>query len=316
MDSVYLRLSVTDRCNYRCLYCRPQEGGESPKEVLRVEEWVELLSHMNHALPLRKIRLTGGEPLLAPDIHLLVKALHTRFPETELCLTTNGALLARKADQLRRAGLDRINISLDAFRPQSFSTLTRGGKLDRVLQGVKAARTAGFGRIKINSVLLRTYNGPDLTELVRFGVRHGCEPRFIELMPLGEGRAIHEREFLSSREAVEILSRDMQYLGVTDNTDGDSATAVIHRFIDADQEIRVGMIAPVSHPFCSQCDRLRMDSGGTLYPCLRKLEGVNLLEPLRLGDTERLDTLIRRVIPSKLPPGESWPRRRMHAIGG
>jgi len=311
--SAYLRLSVTDRCNLRCLYCRRDGDGPTvPRDdTLRYEETLDLVDALHEAIPLRKVRVTGGEPLVRAELPTLVAGLRARLPHAELCLTTNGTLLARHAASLRAAGLDRINISFDSTDPSQFADLTQGGSLARVLAGVRTARQVGFERTKINAVLLRSINGDRLAHLVRTAHEHHCEIRFIELMPMGDGAALFDREYLSADHALARLSQTFEY--VADR--GMNGTARRHRFRDGDRELTVGFITSVSHPFCRSCDRLRLDCRGRLYTCLRCSEGTDLMTPLRQGATNELERRIRLLLPAKTP-AEGWPEHHMVAIGG
>ena len=254
---LYLRLSVTDRCNLRCRYCRPErDPARSPVASASDDELLELVRLIDAEYPIYKVRVTGGEPLLRKDLPQLVARLRARMPQVELALTTNALLLARSAADLRRAGIDSINISVDSLEPDAYRDLTRGGNLDAVLEGIHAAREARFGKIRLNAVLMRNVNGSHLDGLVRLAARYESELRLIELMPFGEGAAIYDTEFLSGDEALESLQRSFTYLGPV----ADSATAARYRFLIDGREQVVGFITTVSHPFCERCDRARLDS--------------------------------------------------------
>lgn len=313
MQSIYLRLSLTDRCNFNCIYCKSNEGGvEEPSGLaLRDDEILALLDHINSVMPLRKVRLTGGEPLLRPKLPLLVSAIKSTFAHTELCLTTNGMRLEGLAEDLKAAGLDRINLSLDATDQETFFRIT-GGDLTRVLAGIHAARRAGFTDLRQNSVMLRKANGGRLDELVRLAKSHGAEQRFIELMPFGPARPFYDEEYYSTEEAIAELSASLDYLGPLEL----EGTARRHRFQVDGELVTVGFITPISHPFCSTCDRLRLDSRGHLYSCLRKLDGADLAEALRDGDETEVKRRISTLLYHKNPPKPVWPLRRMHSIGG
>jgi cyclic pyranopterin phosphate synthase len=311
--SVYVRLSVTDRCNLRCVYCRPlNDAPLAPRnETLRYEEMLSLLDLLHGIQPVRKVRITGGEPLLRAELPTLVTGLREHLPHAELCLTTNGTLLARHATSLHAAGLDRINVSLDSADSLRLAELTRGGSLDHILAGLRAAQAAGFRGIKINAVLLRSVNGDQLAHLVRTAAEHACETRFIELMPVGDGAGLFVREFLAAGEARARLDRVMEHRGEI----GANGTARLHRFFDRGREVRVGFISSVSHPFCNTCDRLRLDCRGRLFSCLRHSEGIDLVTALRRGATAAVEAGIRSLLSQK-NPGSGWPQHRMVAIGG
>lgn len=262
--------------------------------------------------PMYKVRVTGGEPLTRKDLPQLVARLHAQLPRVELALSTNALLLARSAIELRRAGIDSINISIDSLEPESFRELTRGGNVNAVLDGIQAAREAGFGKIRLNAVLMRNVNGNHLGELVCMAARFDCEIRFIELMPFGEGAALYDDEFFSGDEALESLQRSFPYLGAAE----DSATAARHRFRIDGRERTVGFITTVSHPPCERCDRLRLDSHGKIYACLRTPQGVDLLSPYRAGEVDLVRQRIRREVPNKTIPQGVWPGHSLVLIGG
>ncbi len=311
--SAYLRLSVTDRCNLRCLYCRRDgDGPYVPRgQTLRYEEMLDLVEALHEVIPLRKVRVTGGEPLVRVDLDTLVRGLRARLPHAELCMTTNGLLLERHAGALRAAGLDRVNVSLDSADPARFAALTQGGSLARALAGFRAAAAAGFTGTKVNAVLLRSVNGDRLVELVRTAAAYGCETRFIELMPVGDGAALFEREYLAADEALARLCRTFAYV----DDCGARGTARRHRLRDGERELTVGFITTVSHPFCRNCDRLRLDCRGRLYTCLRRSDGVDLMTPLRRGARGQLEHRIRAAATGKAP-AQGWPDHPMVAIGG
>ena len=238
---------------------------------------LEIIRLIRGEYPIHKIRVTGGEPLLRKDVPQLVARLHAEMPRVELALSTNALLLAPIAAELRRAGIDSINISIDTLDPADFRRATRGGNVKTVLDGIAAARAAGFPLIRLNAVLMRHVNGSSLDELVTLAAQHDCEIRFIELMPYGEGAAIYDEEYLSGDEALESLQQSFEYLGPAP----DSATAARYRFLVEGRERTVGFITTVSHPFCDRCDRLRLDSHGRIYACMRTPVGVDLLGPLR-----------------------------------
>ncbi len=279
--SLYLRLSVTDHCNLRCRYCRPERdpSGHADPSTASDDEIFDIIRLIRGEYPIHKVRVTGGEPTLRKDLPRLVARLREEMPQVELALTTNGLLLAPIAAELRRAGIDSINISIDTLDAAAFRRLTRGGSLAAVLAGLEAAHAAGYEKIRLNAVLMRNFNGGRLDELVSLAARYDCELRFIELMPYGEGAAIYDEEYLSGDEALESLQQSFTYLGAAP----DSATAARHRFLVEGRERTVGFITTVSHPFCERCDRLRLDSHGRIYACMRTPVGVDLLGPLRPG---------------------------------
>jgi cyclic pyranopterin phosphate synthase len=312
--SLYLRLSVTDACNLRCRYCRPERdaaGQESPFTASD-DEVLDIIRLIRCDYPIHKIRVTGGEPTLRKDLPRLVARLRAEFPQVELAMTTNGLLLAPMAADLRQAGIDSLNISIDTLDAAAFRRLTRGGNVRTVLAGLQAARAAGYHKIRLNAVLMRTFNGGRLAELVSLAAQFDCELRFIELMPYGEGAAIYDEEYLSGDEALESLQGSFAFLG----TAPDSATAARYRFLVAGRERTVGFITTVSHPFCERCDRLRLDSHGRIYACMRTPVGVDLLTPLRAGRIDVVRERIRRETPNKTIPQGVWPGHSLVTIGG
>lgn len=306
---VYLRVSVTDRCDLRCRYCVPERGcaGGAP---LGDDALVAVVEGIAEAVGARKIRFTGGEPLLRPGLTALIRALGARLPAAELALTTNGTRLARHARALRAAGIRALNVSLDTPDPARFAALTGRAALDDVLAGLRAARAAGFERLKLNAVLLRSRNQGLLAELVRVGVEHGVhEVRFIELMPIGPGARIHAEEWFSAEQALAELKRALHHLDHL----GQEGTADRHLFRLDGEAIAVGLIAPVSCSFCAGCDRLRLDARGRLHACLRESAGAELVAGLPAG---ALRERVRGVLAAKRKPVAAWPARAMVAIGG
>ncbi|MCU0693692.1 MAG: radical SAM protein [Polyangiaceae bacterium] len=280
--------------------------------ALHRDELVAIVSRVHAVRPLHKVRLTGGEPLLRHDIVDIVTALRGALPSTTLALTTNGTRLASFAEPLRGAGLDAVNISLDAVDAERFRALTRGGNVATVLSGLAAAARAGIEKRKLNAVLLASYNGTSLADLVRLAADHGAEARFIELMPSGPGRALHPHEFLSADEALARIASKLSYVGPL----GQAGTATRHRLRDGDRLLTVGFITPVSHPFCDGCDRLRLDARARLLACLRSDTHVDLLEPLRNGRLDEVERRICLLLASKSAPTKAWVARNMVAIGG
>jgi len=311
--SVYIRLSLTDNCNLRCLYCNPQ-GCKIKEHALPLNnsEIIELLQIIDALIPIRKLRLTGGEPLLRVELIRLIARLRENLPNIELTLTTNGINLSQHAKSLKSAGLDRVNVSLDSPRRDRYRLITGADALCQVVEGIQALNSAGFAGTKINTVLLRTYNGDHLAELVELASSLGCEPRFIELMPIGPGQGLYSNEHLSAAEALEILKKN--YPSV--HPIGVQGTAMRYSLTNGKIIRNLGIIAAVSRPFCSTCDRLRLDSFGMLFTCLRQDNGESLAKELREGNREGLRHRIAAIIEAKKPMRQSWPDRRMAIIGG
>jgi GTP 3',8-cyclase len=274
-----LRVSVTDRCNLRCAYCMPEEEYVwLPREaLLRFEELAELVEVFT-GLGVRRVRLTGGEPLLRHQLHHLVAMLAANPRIDDLALTTNGVLLAEQGEALRRAGLGRVTISLDTLRPERFRAMTRRDDHARVLAGIAAAGAAGFSRTKIDTVVVRGTNDDELTELIAFGCANGAEVRFIEYMDV-PGATQWKMESVVSQ--AEMLARLERHFGqITPLTEDGPAPA--ERFRLPDGTI-FGIIASTTVPFCRRCDRSRLTADGMWYRCLYATEGTDLRGPLRAG---------------------------------
>jgi len=298
----YLRISVTDRCNYRCRYCMPPEGVEffAHQDILRYEELVRI-ARVAHGLGLRRVRITGGEPLVRRDLVKFIAALRRELPGLEdLALTTNGALLAPLARDLKTAGLDRVNISLDTLDPTKFRRLTRLGNLDDVLRGVEAAVREGLTPVKLNAVLMRGINDDleAVTALLRFAREHGATLRFIELMPIGAAETGSQQDYFVP--ASELIAR-LQAAGLIREREPFSGQgggpAVYYRLPEGG---RLGFITALSDGFCDACTRLRLSAEGRLYPCLAAPDFIDLRGPLRRGATDdEIATLLRRAVQVK-----------------
>lgn len=278
-EITYVRLSVTDRCDLRCVYCMAEEMTFLPRaEVLSIEELVQVGEAFTQ-LGVKKLRITGGEPLIRKGIIELLQKLGQLPQLEELCLTTNGTHLPQYAQAIRDAGVKRINISLDSLNPLRFRQLTRVGDLQQVLTGIKAAQAAGFERIKLNCVALKNYNADEAPALVNFALNEGLDISFIEEMPLGRindhGRAA---EFISSDE---LRLRLQDKLDLTP-TYKDSSTAGPARYWQAHgYASRIGFISPHSENFCSSCNRVRVTATGRLLLCLGQENSVDLRTTLR-----------------------------------
>ena len=299
----YLRLSVTDRCDLRCVYCMSERMTFLPRErLLTLEELLEV-SGAFVELGVNKIRVTGGEPLVRRNVLWLLRELAKLPGLRELALTTNGTQLERYADELRAAGVRRINISLDSLQPERFRRLTRVGDLGRVLRGIEAARHAGFERVKINSVILKNRNHDEVADLAEFAAAGGMDISFIEEMPLG-WITEHDRleSYYSSDEIRRDLSRRFTLLPTPEKTGGPSR---YHRIAGADT--RVGFISPHSHNFCGDCNRVRVTAEGRLLLCLGQEHSVDLRQVLRdfPGDRERLRVAIAQAMTIK-PKGHDF----------
>lgn len=304
----YLRLSVTDLCNYRCRYCMPPEGvtKRGHEEMLSLEELAEI-AEAAVRVGVKKIRLTGGEPLVRRGIVELCRRLRAIPGLEELCLTTNGALLPQLAAPLREAGVDRLNISLDTLRPDRFAEMTRLGRLSDTLAGIEAAEAAGFHNLKLDTVLIGGFNDDEIEDFVNLTREHPWEVRFIELMPMGPCAAWDRTCFLS---ADTVLSRlpELEPL---------EAQGVARRYRIPGAEGTIGLISPVSHDFCAQCRRIRVTADGKLKGCLHSAEEL----PLRGLHGPELEDAIRQGILHKperhhLAERRSDTPRNMNQIGG
>lgn len=274
----YVRLSVTDRCDFRCVYCMSEQMTFVPRErVLTLEEMARL-GRVLVAQGVKRIRLTGGEPLVRRNLLWLVRQLGALPGLEELNLTTNGARLGRFAEELRAAGVTRVNISLDSLRPERFRALSRTGHLDDVLAGIEAARRAGFRRLRLNSVILRGRNDDEVTDLVAFALARELDIAFIEEMPLGDiSEHSRERAFVSSDDLRQRLAQCYTLLPLTETSAGPSRYWRAAGF----ENSRIGFISPHSHNFCHLCNRVRVTVEGRLLLCLGHEHSVDLRAPLR-----------------------------------
>jgi cyclic pyranopterin phosphate synthase len=291
-----LRLSVTDRCNLRCMYCMPEEHYRwLPQDhLLSFEELVQLVDIFT-ALGVRRVRLTGGEPLLRRNLNRLVNLLAANPLIEDLALTTNGTLLAEQAGALHRAGLHRVTVSLDTLRPERFLAVTRRDDHARVLEGIAAVRRAGFTGTKIDAVIMRGVNDDELSDLIEFGRANGAEVRFIEYMDVPGATHWTMQNTVSRAEMLARLERC--YGRITAVSSDSSAPA--SRFLLSDGTV-FGVIASTTEPFCARCDRSRLTADGIWYRCLYATSGTDLRRVLRSPATPdeiagRIADLIGRV---------------------
>ncbi|NLG47140.1 MAG: GTP 3',8-cyclase MoaA [Gordonia sp.] len=317
-----LRISLTDRCNLRCLYCMPAKGVPwIPKPELLTTDEIIVLAEMFARLGIVEVRLTGGEPLLRPDIVDIVGRLSSIRGERgplRVSITTNGIGLANLAQPLADAGLERFNISLDTLRADRFAQLTRRDRLDDVLAGIEAARATGLVPLKINTVAMRGTNDDELIDLVRFAREHGAQLRFIEQMPLDAGHIWSRVKMVTGAEILETLSSEFE-LEPCEGRGSDPA----QRFVVDGSATTVGVIASVTAPFCGACDRVRLTADGQMRNCLFARGESDLRSLLRSGATgEEIEAMIRASVTAKKAghgiddPGFLQPDRPMSAIGG
>jgi cyclic pyranopterin phosphate synthase len=317
-----LRVSITDRCNYKCVYCRTGEVGAQYPE-LAIDEYLRLIRRFV-ALGITKVRLTGGEPLLRRGLLELVtelKSLRTLADEPlDLALTTNGHLLEDLAAPLKAAGLDRVTVSMDAVDAATFERITRiPGSFETVLRGVRAARAAGLTPLKINCVLLRGFNDDQVEGFARFAREEDVVVRFIEFMPLEEGRLWTPEIVVTLKEIVDRIGRAMPLVELPPR----EASETARRYTFADGVGEIGIIAPVSQAFCGACSRIRLTSDGKIRTCLFSQVEHDLYGRLRAGaDDRELETYILRTVEGKEArhhigePGFLKPSRSMVHIGG
>ncbi|MDA8328963.1 MAG: GTP 3',8-cyclase MoaA [Betaproteobacteria bacterium] len=316
----YLRISVVDRCNLRCTYCRPNGDdfhAVAREQLLTFEEIIRV-ARLATQLGVHKIRLTGGEPLVRKGLVDAVAQIAALPDVRDLALSTNGILLKKFAKPLRNAGLHRVNISLDSLNPRTFEKLTGGGRLNEVLAGIHAAQDAGLTPIRINTVLVRGFNDQEAAALIDFSVREQLELRFIELMPMCEGLdwKRHYYPFAELLTQAEIIER--VDLSLSQRQGSSSARYVPLRHTLG----RIGLIEPMSNHFCDSCNRLRLMSDGKLRPCLSADQEVDLRAALRKGcDNETLLDLIRLATANKQKLStyhfdSMGMQRSMIAIGG
>lgn len=305
----YLRLSVTDLCSCRCVYCMGAEGvPKLPHEAVLSFEEIEEIVRAAVSLGVTKVRLTGGEPLVRRGIDELVRRLRGIEGVEELAMTTNGARLAEYAEALKEAGLDRLNVSLDTLDPEKFRRITRIGELRDTLDGLDAARRAGFERIKLNTVLMGGVNDDEIAEIAALAKDGAFDVRFIELMPIGECTDWDRRRFLPAERVLEYLPK-----GERVPSDG-----VAELWRPAGFRGTVGLIRPLSHRFCADCDRIRVTADGCLKPCLHSAREI----PLRGKHGEALVRTIAEGMQTKprehhMADGHaSESRRGMNRIGG
>jgi cyclic pyranopterin phosphate synthase len=315
-----LRISVTDRCNLRCVYCMPAEGMEwLPKDDLLTYEEITRFARVCLQLGVHGIRLTGGEPTVRVDLPKLVEMLHALQPGLDLSLTTNGLKLTAMADALRDAGLTRVNVSLDTLDPERFRRLARRDRHAQVLEGLAAARRVGFSPIKVNAVLMRGFNEDEAVPLARWARDHGYELRFIEWMPL-DAQHRWSREQLVPAE--EILNQIGAAFPIEPARVADpSAPATLYRYLDGGGQ--VGVIASVTRPFCGHCDRIRLTADGQIRTCLFSLKEYDFRKAMRGGASDReIAELLAAAVWRKEPghlinsPFFKQPERGMSAIGG
>lgn len=290
-----LRISVTDRCNFRCQYCMPKEIFSKehefiPRDELLTFEEITRLVNILVPLGLRKIRLTGGEPLIRKDLEVLVRMLHTAHPEMELAMTTNGSLLAQKAETLREHGLDRVTVSLDAIDDRTFKTMVDADyPVEKVIEGIRIANEVGLTPIKINMVVKRGVNDDEILPMAEYFRKEGYILRFIEFMDVGSTNRWKLDEVVPAKEIIERIHKVHPLEPLESNYPGE----VANRWKYQDGKGEIGLIASVTQPFCGDCTRLRLSAAGELYTCLFGTEGHDIRTYLRgEASDEEISTFI------------------------
>jgi cyclic pyranopterin phosphate synthase len=317
-DIHYLRISLTDKCNMRCVYCMSEDMVFQPNEQLMTTAEIRRLVHLFARLGVNKIRLTGGEPTVHPELLTIVRDIRAAGI-TRISMTTNGLRLTDLAAPLKAAGLERVNVSIDTLDPERFHRVTRWGHLDKVLDGVQAAEAAGLIPLKINAVIARGFNEQDIAALARLTLSHPWQVRFIEMMPFGDVAEFAQNATISQAEIMARIAAEVGPLHPIDEgrLDGE---ARLYRLAGA--RAAVGFISTLTNPFCASCSRVRLTADGHLRLCLLRDDEGDLLTPLRHGATDaELAAMIRSLIWRKpwghgLPDGLIPLERVMSQIGG
>uniref|UniRef100_A0A540VE53 GTP 3',8-cyclase n=2 Tax=Litorilinea aerophila TaxID=1204385 RepID=A0A540VE53_9CHLR len=314
----YLRISLTDACNLRCVYCMPEDMHFRPRHELMTDEEILFLVQVAASLGVDKIRLTGGEPTIRPGVVEIVRGIASVPGIRDIAMTTNGILLDKLARPLAEAGLKRVNISIDTLNPDKFHRITRWGRMEDVWRGIRAAEEAGLRPLKLNCVVVRHFNDDDVIDLARLTLENDWEVRFIEMMPFGEVADFQQSNVVSFREIrerVEAVFGPLEEVG--------------YDYLDPSRPFRIpgalgtlGFISSVTEPFCQGCGRVRLTADGKLRLCLLRDDEVDLLTPLRQGATfEEMRTLMRDAAFHKpwghgLAEGLYAANRAMNQIGG
>lgn len=302
----YIRLSITDRCDFRCQYCMAEDMTFLPRdEVLSLEECARLVK-IFVSLGVTKVRITGGEPLVRKNALWLFNEIGKLENLEELVLTTNGSQLGKQSEALKAAGVKRINISLDSLNNERFKAITRTGELQKVLDGIQAAKHAGFENIKLNTVLMRGINDDEILQLVEFAIQQALDISFIEEMPLGEVNHTRESTFISNADTLKTLQNKFTLTPSTHQTGGPARYWQV-----AGAQTKIGFISPHSHNFCESCNRVRITCKGELFLCLGQEDKIDLMPLLRQypsDDTPLIDAILQSM--SIKPKGHDFDLRR------
>ena len=313
----YLRISLTDHCNMRCVYCMPEDQTFRPNADLLQDDEILLLTRLFADLGFDKIRLTGGEPTVRAHVVEIVRGIAATPGIRSVSMTTNGVLLGKLAAPLKEAGLERVNVSIDTLDPEKFHRLTRWGKLEQVWQGILAAEAAGLAPVKLNAVVVRGYNEGDAADLAGLTVDHPWQMRFIEMMPFAGVTDVQTGQVVTAAQVQEIIEAKYGPLEPTQEYDGE---ARMFRIPGAQGEI--GLISSVTVPFCAACNRARLTADGVLRMCLLREHELDLLTPLRAGaNLEEMRQLVLGAVWDKpwghgLAEGVIPLNRVMNQIGG
>ncbi|MFT4579146.1 MAG: cyclic pyranopterin phosphate synthase [Nitrospinales bacterium] len=317
---VNLRISVTDRCNFRCTYCMPADNVEfmDRSSLLSFEE-IQRIAQVVSRMGINRIRLTGGEPLMRKNLPVLIKMLSEVDGIDDIAMTTNAYFLKDQAQSLKDAGLKRLNVSLDALDPEKFRDVNRRDCLQSVLDGLDTARKVGFKSIKINAVAVRNFSETEIMGLIEMGRSEGFEIRFIEFMPLDSDKIWERDKVLFGHEIIDLIKENYELIPIDNSLEIGPAS----EYNFADGKGKVGIITAVSNPFCDHCNRIRMTADGKLRTCLFSTDETDLKELIRSGATDEniIEALNQAVLIKE--PGHKInlddferPTRAMHAIGG
>ncbi|MGO5064896.1 MULTISPECIES: GTP 3',8-cyclase MoaA [unclassified Clostridium] len=309
----YLRVSVTDRCNLRCIYCMPPEGvlKKDHDDMMRYEEIFNVVKTAS-LLGIDKIRFTGGEPLILKNIDKLIYNTSQLSSIKDIAMTTNAIFLEDRIDDLKKAGLKRVNISLDSLKKDKFKSITRGGDINKIFKGIEKSLSLGMTPMKINTVIMKGINDDEIDDFMNLTKEYTISVRFIELMPIGEGRKLYKDSYISSEE---IISKHRDFIPVKRDK---SSTSILYKFKEAKENI--GFISPMSCKFCSGCNRVRLTSEGTLKPCLHSEKEVNLKDYVE--NEQALLSKMNEAIYNKplehhmIEEKESKSKKMMYQIGG
>ena len=315
----YLRISLTDHCNLRCIYCMPEDMTFRPNSELMQDDEILLFTRLFASLGFDKIRLTGGEPTVRAHVVDIVRGIASTPGIRSVSMTTNGMLLSRLAGPLAEAGLQRVNVSIDTLNPDKFKRLTRWGKFEDVWSGIRAAEEAGLTPIKLNAVVVKGYNEEDVVDLARLTLEHPWQMRFIEMMPFAEATDLQTQQVVTAAQIKERIETAVGPMEAANNGELDGE-ARLFRIPGAQGD--VGFISSVTMPFCASCTRARLTADGVLRMCLLREKEIDLLSPLRAGASlDDLRQLILEAVWFKpwghgLAEGAIPLNRAMNQIGG